>query len=68
MQNLLEMAVRSHEAWQKSDFYHKYVFEYAYAPLTLDLDLFPSNTMQASSVLMSEKQLTVYWQFTFYRL
>ena len=30
MQKLLEMGVKGHEAWLKSD---------AYAPLTLDLDL-----------------------------
>ena len=35
----MEMGVKSHEACQKSEFYHIYVFEYAYAPLTLDLDL-----------------------------
>ena len=34
MQNLLEMGVKSHEAWLKSEFY-----QYAYAPLTFDLDL-----------------------------
>ena len=39
MQNLLEMGVKSHEAWLKSEFYHICVFQYAYAPLTLDLDL-----------------------------
>ena len=38
MQNLLEMGIRSHEAWQKG-VYHICVFEYAYEPLTLDLDL-----------------------------
>ena len=39
MQNLLEMGLRSHELWQKSEFYHICVFQYAHAPLTLDLDL-----------------------------
>ena len=38
MQNLLEMSIRSHEAWQKN-VYHISVFKYAYEPLTLDLDL-----------------------------
>ena len=38
MQNLLEMGVKSHEAWLKSEFY-QFVFQYAYAPLTFDLDL-----------------------------
>ena len=38
MQNLLEMGVKSHKAWLKSEFYH-IVFQYAYAPLTFDLDL-----------------------------
>ena len=39
MQNLLEMGVKSHEAWLKSEFYHICVFQYAYAPLTFALDL-----------------------------
>ena len=39
MQNLLEMSVRSHGPEQKSEFDHICVFVYAYAPLTLDLDL-----------------------------
>ena len=38
MQILLEMGVKSHEAWLKSKFYHICVFQYAYAPLTFDLD------------------------------
>ena len=38
MQNLLEMGVKGHEAWLKSEFY-QFVFQYAYAPLTFDLDL-----------------------------
>ena len=38
MQNLLEMGVKSQEAWLKSEFYHT-VFQYAYAPLSFDLDL-----------------------------
>ena len=39
MQNLLEMGVKSHEAWLKCEFYHICVFQYAYAPFTFDLDL-----------------------------
>ena len=40
MQNLLEMGVKSHEAWLKSEFYHIIVsFQYAYTPLMFDLDL-----------------------------
>ena len=41
MQNLLEMDVKSHEAWLKKEFHHiwQFVFQYAYAPLTFDLDL-----------------------------
>ena len=41
MPNLLEMGVKSHEAWRKSEFYRICVFQfqYAHAPLTLDLDL-----------------------------
>ena len=40
MQNLLEMGVKRHEAWLKSEFHHICVFQYAnYAPLMLDLDL-----------------------------
>ena len=39
MLNLLEMGVKGHEAWLKSEFYQISVFENAYAPLTLDLDL-----------------------------
>ena len=38
MQNLLEMGVKRHDAWLKSEFYH-IVFQHAYATLTLDLDL-----------------------------
>jgi len=33
------MGVRSHEVWQKNVFYHICVFRYAYAHLTLDVDL-----------------------------
>ena len=39
MQNLLKMGVKSHEAWLKSVLSHYFVFQYAYAPLTVDLDL-----------------------------
>ena len=39
MQNLLEMGVKSHETWLKSEFHQIYVFQFAYAPLTFDLDL-----------------------------
>ena len=37
MQNLLQMGVKSREAWPKSAFYHICVFQYS--PLTFDLDL-----------------------------
>ena len=39
MQNLLEMGVKNHKALLKSEFYHICVFQYAYGPLTFDLDL-----------------------------
>ena len=39
MHNLLEMNVKSNEASHKSEVSHICVFEYAYAPLTFDLDL-----------------------------
>ena len=39
MHKLLEMNVKSHDAWLKSEFYHICVFQYEYAPLTFDLDL-----------------------------
>ena len=49
MQNLLEMGVKSHEAWLKSEFYNICVFQYAYALLTFDLDL----VSESHTVLMS---------------
>ena len=39
MQNLLEMGVKSHEAWLKSEFYYISVFKYASELLMFDLDL-----------------------------
>ena len=41
MQNLLEIGVKSHEAWLKSEFFKNYIciFQNAYAPLMFDLDL-----------------------------
>ena len=40
MQNWLEMGVKSHEAWLKSELCHIIcVFQYAYAPLPFGLDL-----------------------------
>ena len=49
MQNVLEMGVKSHEAWLKSEFYNICVFQYAYALLTFDLDL----VSESHTVLMS---------------
>ena len=40
MQNSLEMGVKSHEAWLKSELYHiSGIFQYTYAPLPFGLDL-----------------------------
>ena len=60
MQNLLEMGVKSHEAWLKSEFYNICVFQYAYALLTFDLDLvFESHTVQASSYVSADVGKTI---------